>query len=197
MIIALSEKLNSSPMILGCADIRLSSLHSGSGRASQPLWLTLKNRKLRSVTLRCKTFLYIFQLCKFNYPSGKQQMETILKLNCVFNILRHQSQELYQYLTTRKRFSMKFQGPSSKDPSYSTTWTESRCSSPRAAPSTRSRTHTRTSLPGKSPPEPSNTLSSTCSLFIISTFGGYPCTWSTICSSIGNIKRQANLRLKK
>ena len=88
MIIALSEKLNSSPMILGCADIRLSCLHSGSSRASQPLWMTLKNRKLRSVTLRCKTFLYIFQLCKFNYPSGKQQTETIQKLNCVFKLVK-------------------------------------------------------------------------------------------------------------
>ena len=46
-----SEKLNSSPVILGRADIRLSSLHSS---AQKSVWIALKNRKLRSVCLELK-----------------------------------------------------------------------------------------------------------------------------------------------
>ena len=54
MIIVLSEKLNSSPLILGCADIRLSSLHS-SASSHQAVWVKLKNSKLKSVNDKIKS----------------------------------------------------------------------------------------------------------------------------------------------
>ena len=54
MMIVLSEKLNSSPLILGCADIRLSSLHS-SASSHQAVWVKLKNSKLRSVNDKNKS----------------------------------------------------------------------------------------------------------------------------------------------
>ena len=46
-----SEKLNSVPAVLGCAAIRLSTLHphTRSRDQQQLTWVKLKNRKLRSV----------------------------------------------------------------------------------------------------------------------------------------------------
>ena len=45
-----SEKLNSVPAVLGCAAIRLSTLHPHTRTRDQQLtWVKLKNRKLRSV----------------------------------------------------------------------------------------------------------------------------------------------------
>ena len=45
-----SEKLNSVPAVLGCAAIRLSTLHPHTRSRDQQLtWVKLKNRKLRSV----------------------------------------------------------------------------------------------------------------------------------------------------
>ena len=46
-----SEKLNSVPAVLGCAAIRLSTLHPHTRTRDQQqlTWVKLKNRKLRSV----------------------------------------------------------------------------------------------------------------------------------------------------
>ena len=147
--------------------------------------------------MRLQILLHFLQLYKFNYSLGNQPMETIQKLSYFLPILKHQSREHYQYSATKRMFSMKFQSQSSKDPNCCTTSTGSRCLSPRAAQSTRSRTPMRTSLPGKNLLEQWNTLCSTCSLFIISTSGGFLYSWSTICTSIGNTKKEEKLHLKK
>ena len=70
-----SEKLNSVPAVLGCAAIRLSTLHPHTRTRDQQLtWVKLKNRKLRSVFVT-NVSLYLQSLL------GKWQMEMIPKFN--------------------------------------------------------------------------------------------------------------------